>query len=364
MPVRSRAAVLVEPNQPLRIETVDVADPGPTDVLIKLDAASLCHSDLSFIEGRFPHPLPAIFGHEGIGSVVRTGAEVTTVKQGDTVIPYLIPDCGKCPYCLSGRTNLCSEMGRSYRPDFPTWFSLAGQPITGFLSLGTFSEFLVVPEDQVQKVNDAAPRAQASCIGCGVTTGLGSALIAAKVEPGASVVVFGLGGVGLSTVQGARIAGARIIVGVDLGHDKEAAARAMGATHFVDAATQDPVAEVFALTGIGADYAFDCVGSAKLFEQGLKCLSSGGWSKMTTVGIIPDDIAVPVKWGDMTGRNWHATLMGGAKRQDVARFVDWFVEGKLDLGDMVTQTMRLDEINEGFDLMRERKTNRAVILYD
>jgi len=364
MPVKSRAAILFEVNKPLVIETVEVADPGPNEVLIKLEAASLCHSDLSFLEGKFPHMLPAVFGHEGFGKVVKNGTGVTAVAEGDTVIPYLVPDCGKCPYCLSGRTNMCFEMARSYRPGFPTWFRYNGQPVYGFMSLGTFSEYLVVPEDQVQRVNSAAPAAEASCIGCGITTGLGSALLAAKVEAGSSVVVIGLGGVGLSVVQGSKIAGAKTIIAVDISPGKEAVARKMGATHFINSKQQDTVAEVFGLTGIGADYAFDCVGNPKIFELGLACLSSGGWSKMTSVGIISDEVTVPVKWSQMTGRNWHNTLMGGAKRQDVARFVDWFVEGKLDLGDMVTQTLSLDQINDGFDLMREGKTNRAVIIYD
>jgi S-(hydroxymethyl)glutathione dehydrogenase/alcohol dehydrogenase len=363
MATTSRAAILVQPGAPLVIDTIEVADPGPGEVLIRLDAASLCHSDLTYIEGRLRHAVPAIFGHEGIGEVVMAGDGVEGFAAGDVVMPYLVPDCGQCPYCRSGRTNMCAQMGRSYRPDFPTWFRWQGRSVPGFMSLGTFSEYLVVPHDQLQKVNPAAHRAQASCIGCGISTGLGSALIAAKVEAGSSVVVFGMGGVGLSTVQGARIAGASTIVAVDIVADKEAIARRMGATHFVNSAEQDPVQAVRALTGIGADYAFDCVGHPKLFEQGLAALSQGGWAKMISVGIIPDTQPVPIQWSNMLGRNWHNTLMGGAKRQDVARYVDWFVDGKLDLGDMVSHELALDDINEGFDLMRAGKTNRAVVLY-
>jgi S-(hydroxymethyl)glutathione dehydrogenase/alcohol dehydrogenase len=363
MPVESRAAVLFAPHEPLRIETVTVADPGPRDVLIRLDAASLCHSDLGYIDAKFPHPLPAILGHEGIGTVVRTGNDVTAVAEGDVVIPYLLPDCGECPYCLSGRSNFCVQLGRSYAPGFPTWFSLDGTPVHGMLSLGTFSEYLVVPQDQVQKVDAQAPRGQASCIGCGVTTGVGAAILTAKVEPGSSVVVFGMGGVGLSTVQGARIAGAATIIAVDLNPDKEAAARAMGATHFIAAGELDPVAEVRRITGIGADYAFECAGHPTAFQQGLASLSVGGWAKMTTVGLIPDDVPIPATWTDMSGRNWQHCLMGGAKRQDVAGFVDWFMQGKLDLSAMVSHEIALDEINHGFDLMRQGKVNRAVIRY-
>lgn len=363
MPVVSRAAILVEPNKPLVIDEIEVADPGATDVLIRLDAASLCHSDLSYIEGKFRHSLPAIFGHEGIGEVVQVGADVTSAAVGDIVVPFLVPDCGECVFCRSGKTNMCAQMGRSYRPDFPTWFRWQGKNVPGFMALGTFSEYLVVPQDQVQKVNPAADRATASCIGCGVTTGVGAALIAAKVDPGSSVVVIGLGGVGLSTVQGAKIAGAKTIIAVDVMPGKEAAARAMGATHFVNGAGGDVVQAVYGLTGIGADYAFDCVGSPAVFEQALACLSKGGWSKMITVGMIPDDRPVPVTWSQMLGRNWHNTMMGGAKRQDVATYVDWFVNGKLDLAEMVSQEITLDQINEGFAMMKKGETNRAVIRY-
>lgn len=363
MPVESRAAIMFSPREPLRVETVTVADPGPRDVLIRLDAASLCHSDLGYIDAKFPHPLPAILGHEGIGTVVRKGADVSVVEEGDVVIPYLLPDCGECPYCLSGRTNFCVQLGRSYAPGFPTWFSYQGTPVHGMLSLGTFSEYLVVPHDQVQKVNPAAPRGHASCIGCGVTTGVGAALITAKVEAGSSVVVFGLGGVGLSVVQGARIAGATTIVAVDLNADKESAARAMGATHFIHAAETDPVGAVHRLTGIGADYAFECVGSAKAFEQGLACLSAGGWAKMVSVGLIPDDVPIPGNWTNFSGKIWQQSLMGGARRKDVAGFVDWYMDGKLDLSAMISHEITLDEINHGFDLMRQGKSNRAVIRY-
>jgi S-(hydroxymethyl)glutathione dehydrogenase/alcohol dehydrogenase len=364
MPLTSRAAILFEYNTPLRIETIEVRDPGPEDVLIKLAAASLCHSDLSFIEGKFQTPLPTVLGHEGFGHVLAVGSDVKGLAKGDPVVPYLVPDCGKCPYCLSGRTNLCVEMGRSFNPEYQHWFSYNGEKLNSFLALGTFSEYIVVPQEQVQKVNAKAPAGEASCIGCGISTGLGSALLHAKVEAGSSVVVFGMGGVGLSCVQGAKIAGAKMVIGVDINPDKEEAARAMGATHFINGATQDPVTEVFKLTGLGADYAFDCAGSPKIFELALASLSSGGWAKMTTVGIIPDDKPVPVKWGQMTGRNWSSTLMGGAKRQDVGRFIDWYVDGTLKLDQLISGKIKLDEINHGFDLMREGKTNRTVIYYD
>lgn len=363
MPISSRAAIMFEPHKPLRIETVQVADPGPGEVLIKLEIASLCHSDLGHIDWHFPHPLPAILGHEGIGTVVKAGEGVTEVVEGDVVIPYLVPDCGECPYCLSGRTNFCVQLGRSYAPGFPTAFSFNGQPVNGMLSLGTFSEYLVVPRDQVQKVNPAAPKEQASCIGCGVTTGVGAAVLSAKVEPGSSVLVTGLGGVGLSAIQGAKIAGAKIIIGADVNPDKEALARQMGATHFVNPAKENLQQVVFGLTGIGADYAFECAGNAKAWEQGLSCLSSGGWAKMTSVGLIPEDVPVPATWQSMSGKNWTFCLMGGAKRKDMARFVDWFVEGKLDLSHMVSHEIKLDDINEGFDLMRQGKTARVIIRY-
>lgn len=364
MPVESRAAIQFEAGAPLRVETIKVADPGPGEVLIRLAAAGLCHSDLTFIEGKSAHAMPVVYGHEGMGKVVVAGPSVSSVAPGDIVIPYLVPDCGQCAYCLSGRTNQCVEMGRSFRPGFPDWFDFNGHAVRSFLGLGTFSEYIVVPEDQVQVVNAAASVAEGCCIGCGVTTGLGAALIIADIERGSSVVVIGLGGVGLSVIQGARIAGATTIVGVDINPDKEATARRFGATHFLNGATQDVAAEVIKLTTIGADYAFDCVGAGPLFRLGLSTLSRGGWAKMVSVGINHDSEPVPMVWSDLAGRSWRRAFMGGAKRGDMARYVDWFVEGKIDLRDMVTHRLRLDEINDGFDLMRAGKTNRAVILYN
>jgi len=306
-----------------------------------------------------------VFGHEGFGTVVRTGPNVTSVKEGDVVIPYLVPECGKCPYCLSGKTNLCTEFGRSFGPNpKKTWFKFRGEPVASFNFLGTFSEYIITPTDQVQIVNPAAPAAEACCMGCGVTTGLGAALIVAKVERESSVVVFGLGGVGMSVIEGARLAGAKTIIGIDINSEKETAARAFGLTHFINGRGTDVVAEILKLTGIGADYAFDCVGDAGLFKQGLACLSRGGWAKMISVGVNDNNVPIPMVWTDLGGRIWQRAFMGGAKRKDMARFVDMFVEGKINLGGMVTHRLKLDEINEGFNLMRQGKTNRAVVIYD
>jgi S-(hydroxymethyl)glutathione dehydrogenase/alcohol dehydrogenase len=339
-----------------------VQDPGPNEVLIRLSAAGLCHSDLYFIEGDGPHTRPVVFGHEGIGIVLKNGAGVKAVQEGDTVIPYLVPDCGECVYCKSGMTNHCVQMGRSFAPGYKTWFSRGDTHIQSFMGLGTFSEYVVVPEDQVQKVPSTLPADQACCVGCGVTTGVGGALISAAVRPGSAVVVYGLGGVGLSAIQGARIAGAKMIIGVDLNPDKASIAEAHGATHFINGREQNAVAEVMKLTGIGADYAFDCVGHPKLFEQGLACLNRG-WGKMISIGIIPDAVPVPVKWSDLSGKSWQRSFMGGAKRQDMARYAEWLDEGKLDLKTLVSHRIAIEDINYGFDLMREGKATRTVILY-
>ena len=363
MPIQSRAAVFYAPHEKLRIETVDVADPGPHEVLIKLAATGLCHSDLHFIEGDLAHPVPAVLGHEGMGTVLRTGPNVTEVAEGDRVIPYLVPDCGVCPYCRSGKTNNCQQMGRAYAPDYKSWISLGGRPIRSLLGLGTFSEYIVVPEDQVQRVHADAPADQACCIACGVTTGLGAVLITANVEAGSTVVVYGLGGVGLSVIQGARIAGAARIVGVDVNSDKEPVAKAHGATHFLNGRECDPVAEIMKLTGIGADYAFECVGLPKLFEQTLGCLNRG-WGKAISVGVIADRVPVPITWSQLSGRSWQRSFMGGAKRRDMAGYVDWFVEGKVKLDQLVSHRITLDQINDGFDLMRQGRAARVVVVYD
>jgi S-(hydroxymethyl)glutathione dehydrogenase / alcohol dehydrogenase len=366
MPTKSRAAVLFKRGEPLRIETIDVADPGPGEVLIKLAASGLCHSDLHLIEDKIeygmPYPLPLVPGHEGMGIVVSAG-QGAPVKEGDTVIPFLLPDCGECVFCKSGRTNLCAQLGRSARPGGKAYFTLKGRPVTAASGTGTFSEYVCVPGDQVVKVNPRATPDPCCCIACGVTTGVGSALLVAKVREGDAVVVFGAGGVGLSVIQGARIAGARTIIAVDMNAEKEAIARSMGATHFLHARNENLGADVVALTGMGADFAFDTVGTAQVVRQALASLHRGGWSEFIRIAMDQEPEAA-FHLSEFGGKAFRGSLMGGAKRADVARFVDWYVEGKLSLDGFVSHRLRLDQINDGFDLMRQGKTARAVIVYD
>jgi S-(hydroxymethyl)glutathione dehydrogenase/alcohol dehydrogenase len=366
MPTESRAAVLFKRGEPLRIETVVVADPGPGEVLVKLAASGLCHSDLHLIDNKveyaMPYPMPVVPGHEGMGIVVAAGAGAP-VREGDTVIPYLLPDCGECVFCKSGRTNLCVQLGRSARPGGKAYFTLNGQPVTAASGTGTFSEYVCVPGDQIAKVDPRAKPDPCCCIACGVTTGVGSVLLVAKVKEGDAVVVFGAGGVGLSVIQGAKIAGARAIIAVDMNTEKEAVARAMGATHFLDAGTDNLESEVIKLTGMGADFAFDTVGTAQVVRQALGSLHRGGWSELIRIAIDQEPEAT-FHLSEFGGKALRGSLMGGAKRADVARFVDWYVEGKLNLEGYISHRLKLDEINTGFDLMRQGKTARAVILYD
>lgn len=366
MPTKSPAAVLFKRGEPLRIETIDVADPGPGEVLIRHAATGLCHSDLHLFEEKV-HPamdyaLPLVAGHEGFGVVAAAGAGVH-LREGDTVMPYLMPDCGECIFCKSGRTNLCVQAGRSARPDAKSCFTLGGRSVTAARGTAAFSQYVCVPEDQVVKVNPKATAVPCCCIGCAVATGAGAVLLVAKVHPGSSVIVFGAGGVGLSVIQGASMAGAATIIAVDLEDEKEGVAMKMGATHFFNAACPGLQDEVTKLTGIGADFAFDTVGGAAVTRQALSCLHRGGWAQMVRLGMDMDpDASLTVS--ELAGVTCRSSIMGGAKRSDVARFVDWWVEGKLNLDGLVSHQFPLERINEGFDLMREGKGARTVVLFD
>ena len=364
MPVVTRAAVAFEPNAPLRMADVTVADPGPGEVMVRILATGLCHSDLLVLEGKVPLAFPIILGHEGIGDVVEIGEGVSDFQPGDRVMPFLVPDCGVCPFCRSGRTNLCVQFGlRRAAPASP--FTLDGKPVASLLGLGTFAETTVVAADMLTKISPAARTDQACCIACGVTTGLGAALIATKVTPGSTVAVFGAGGVGLSVVQGARIASAGRIIVVDTNPARESVARALGATDFVNPKEQgDIVAHIHGLTGLGADFAFECVGLPGLVRQALEC-TNPAWGITTCLGILPAEEELSA--GPMVlsaGRRWTGSLMGGAKRQDVARFVDMYVAGEVDLDHVVSHRLRLSEINSGFDMMRSGEAVRSVVVYE
>lgn len=364
MPVKCKAAVAFGANEPLQIHTIEVNDPGPGEVMVRLLATGLCHSDLHMMEGKGTERFPIVFGHEGIGEVTVVGAGVSDFAVGDTVIPYLVPDCGECAFCKSGRTNLCVQFG-ARRQSTWTPFLLDGQPIGTFMGLGTFSEVTVVRQDMLTKVNPKAAPKYACCIACGVTTGIGAALNTAQVKPGSTVGVFGVGGVGLSVVQGAHLAGAKRIIAIDANPAKEAVARIMGATDFVNAREVDNVVtHIFGMTGMGLDYAFECVGSPALMRQALES-THPAWGLAVNVGVVEagkELSTLPTTL--VTGRRWTGSLMGGAKRQDVARYVDMFVQGKIKLDALVSHQLKLDQINHGFDMMRSGEAVRSVIMYD
>jgi S-(hydroxymethyl)glutathione dehydrogenase/alcohol dehydrogenase len=342
---------------------VEVADPGPGEVQVRLLATGLCHSDLHILNGDAAQTFPVILGHEGVGDVISVGDGVNAFAPGDRVIPYLIPDCGVCPFCRSGRTNLCVQFGlRRQQPKTP--FFLDGKPVASFMSLGTFADTTVVAADMLTKVATAASPDLACCVGCGVTTGLGAALISAKVSRGSSVAVFGVGGVGLSVVQGSRIAGAQRIIAVDTNNAKAGVAKRLGATDFINPReVENVVAAIHKLTGLGADFAFDCVGSGALARQALEC-TNPAWGLGVCIGVLPTGQELSTApFNLMSGRHWTGSLMGGAKRQDVARFVDMYVAGDYDLGELVSHRLEHDDINRGFDMMRSGESVRSVVIY-
>jgi S-(hydroxymethyl)glutathione dehydrogenase/alcohol dehydrogenase len=363
MSVAARAAICHAPNAPMRIETIAVADPGEAEVMIRLLATGLCHTDLHFMEGHGKQSFPAVFGHEAIGRVIKCGPGVTGLAPGDMVLPYLLPDCGECAFCRSGKTNFCAQfIGRAGRP---SPYTLNGQPIAAFMNIGAFSDVVVVPQDMVVRVPATVPPDTTCCIACGVTTGMGAVLLAAKVQAGETVAVFGAGGVGLSAIQGARIAGASRIFAVDTNPAKEAVARKLGATDFINpAAGGDAVAQIMQATGLGADYSFECAGNTKLMCQAIDAVNPA-WGMAYQIGLLPPEASLSITAQTMAiGRGWTGSLMGGAKRQDVAHFVDLFTRGDIDLTDIVSHRLRLDDINEGFEMMRTGKSVRAVILFD
>jgi S-(hydroxymethyl)glutathione dehydrogenase/alcohol dehydrogenase len=363
MPRVVRAAVAFAPNEPMRIVDVGLRDPGPGEVLVRFMATGLCHSDLHVLDGSLDHPFPVVCGHEGLGEVVEVGPGVQGFAPGDRVVPFLVPDCGKCPFCLSGRTNYCLEFANRQDPA-QSPFSLDGQPLARFMAIGSFAEMSVVAADQLTRVSQEAAPDQACCIGCGVTTGVGAALISAKVTPGSSVAVFGVGGVGLSVVQGARLAGAGTIIAVDVNEAKRDVAMAMGATHFLNPKDVEDVAlAVQGLTGLGADFTFECVGKPALAALALAS-SNPAWGLCVVVGVMPSGSHLQCEPNQLLiGRRWTGSFMGGAKRTDVARYVDMFVAGEIRLDDLVSHRLRHDEINRGFEMMKSGEGVRSVVVY-
>ncbi len=366
-----RAAVAFEAGKPLSIETVQLEGPRPGEVLVEIKATGICHTDQFTLSGADPEGIfPTILGHEGAGIVVETGPGVTSVKPGDHVIPLYTPECRQCEYCLSRKTNLCitlrATQGKGLMPDGSSRFSFKGKPVAHYMGCSTFANYTVLPEIALAKIRPDAPFDKVCYIGCGVTTGVGAVLFTAKVEAGSRVVVFGLGGIGLNVIQGAKLVGADMIVGVDLNPRREALARRFGMTHFVNPndVKGDLVGHIVELTGGGADYSFECVGNVKLMRQALECCHRG-WGVSTIIGVAGAGQEIATRpFQLVTGRRWIGTAFGGARgRTDVPKIVDWYMDKKINIDDLITHTMPLDRINDAFTLMERGESIRSVVIY-
>jgi S-(hydroxymethyl)glutathione dehydrogenase/alcohol dehydrogenase len=369
--VETRAAVAYKAGEPLTIETVRLDGPRDGEVLVEIKATGICHTDEFTLSGADPEGLfPAILGHEGAGIVVDVGPGVTSVKKGDHVIPLYTPECRQCEYCLSGKTNLCvairATQGQGVMPDGTSRFSRGGDKVHHYMGTSTFSNFTVLPEIAVAKIREDAPFDKVCYIGCGVTTGLGAVTNTAKVEPGANVVIFGLGGIGLNVIQGCRLVGADMIVGVDINPKREALARKFGLTHFVNPTEVggDLVPHLVALTKGGADYSFECIGNVRTMRQALEC-AHRGWGVSVIIGVAGAGQEISTRpFQLVTGRVWKGTAFGGAKgRTDVPKIVDWYMERKINIDDLITHKLPLSDINKGFELMRAGESIRSVVVY-
>ena len=369
--METRAAIATKAGAPLSIETVTLDGPREGEVLVEIKATGVCHTDAFTLSGDDPEGLfPAILGHEGAGVVVDCGPGVTTLKKGDHVIPLYIPECRQCKSCLSGKTNLCTSIretqGQGVMPDGSSRFSVGGDKIFHYMGTSTFANHTVVPEIALAKVREDAPFDKICYIGCGVTTGIGAVITTAKVEVGANVIVFGLGGIGLNVVQGARLAGANMIVGIDLNPDRKEMAERFGMTHFVNPKEieGDLVPYLVDLTGGGADYTFECIGNVNTMRQALEC-AHRGWGESIIVGVAGAGQEISTRpFQLVTGRVWKGTAFGGAKsRRDVPKIVDWYMDGKIEIDPMITHTMPLDQINDAFDLMHKGESIRSVITF-
>ena len=367
-----RAAVAHQAGQPLTIESVSLGGPRAGECLVEIKATGVCHTDAFTLSGADPEGIfPAILGHEGAGVVVETGPGVSSLKPGDHVIPLYTPECRQCEYCLSGKTNLCQAIretqGQGLMPDGSSRFSLGGETLFHYMGTSTFANYTVVPEIALARIRDDAPFDKVCYIGCGVTTGIGAVVNTAKVEPGANVVVFGLGGIGLNVIQGCRLVGADIIVGVDTNPARKELAMRFGMTHFVDPAEVegDMVAHLVELTRGGADYSFECIGNVDVMRQALECCHKG-WGESVIIGVAGAGQEIATRpFQLVTGRVWRGTAFGGAKgRTEVPRIVDWYMDGKINIDDLITHTMPLAEINTAFDLMHEGHSIRSVVTFD
>lgn len=366
-----KAAIAFAAGKPLSIETVQLEGPKSTEVLVEIKATGICHTDAYTLSGADPEGLfPTILGHEGAGVVVEVGRDVTSLKPGDPVIPLYTPECRNCEYCLSGKTNLCQAIrvtqGQGVMPDGTSRFSVDRQPIYHYMGTSTFANYTVLPEIALAKIRQDAPFEKVCLIGCGVTTGVGAVINTAKVEPGANVVVFGLGGIGLNVIQAARMVGANLIVGVDLNPAKRELAEKFGMTHFVNPkeVAGDLVAYLVDLTKGGADYSFECIGNVKVMRQALECCHKG-WGVSVIVGVAGAGQEISTRpFQLVTGRTWKGTAFGGAKgRTDVPKIVDWYMDGKINIDDLITQVMPIDQINDAFELMHKGESIRSVVTF-
>ena len=369
--MKTRAAVALAAGKPLEVMTLDLDGPRDGEVLVEIKASGVCHTDEFTRSGADPEGLfPAIFGHEGAGVVVDVGRGVTSLKKGDHVIPLYTPECRQCKSCLSQKTNLCTAIratqGKGLMPDGTSRFSIGKDMVHHYMGCSTFSNYTVMPEIALAKIREDAPFDKVCYIGCGVTTGIGAVINTAKVEPGANVVVFGLGGIGLNVIQGARLAGANKIVGVDINPSRKALAEQYGMTHFVNPqeVEGDLVPYLVSLTDGGADYSFECVGNVDLMRQALECCHRG-WGESIIIGVAGSGQEIRTRpFQLVTGRVWKGTAFGGARgRTDVPKIVDWYMDGKIKIDELITHQMPLDDINKAFDLMHSGESIRSVVVY-
>ena len=369
--MKTKAAVAFKAGQPLEIADVDLQGPKEGEVLIEIKATGVCHTDAFTLSGDDPEgAFPAILGHEGAGVVVDVGPGVKSLSVGDHVIPLYTPECRECDFCLHPKTNLCQKIrttqGQGLMPDGTSRFSLDGEPILHYMGCSTFSNYTVLPEIAVAKIRKDAPFDKVCYIGCGVTTGVGAVVFDAKVEPGTNVVVFGLGGIGLNVIQGAKLAGANKIIGIDINESKVPLAKEFGMTDFINPKkVDDTVATIIDRTGGGADYSFECIGNINTMRQALECCHKG-WGESWVIGVAGAGQEISTRpFQLVTGRSWHGTAFGGARgRTDVPKIVDWYMDGKINIDELITHTMPLEKINHAFDLMHEGKSIRSVVLFD
>jgi len=369
--MKTRAAVAFQAGKPLEVVDVDLEGPKAGEVLIELKATGVCHTDAFTLSGDDPEgAFPAILGHEGAGVVVEVGPGVSSVAPGDHVIPLYTPECRSCEFCLHPKTNLCQAIretqGQGLMPDHTSRFSLDGKPILHYMGCSTFSNYTVLPEIAVAKVRPDAPFDKICYIGCGVTTGVGAVAFTMKVEAGATVAVFGLGGIGLNVIQGARLVGASRIIGIDTNPSKVPLATQFGMTDFLNPTeVDDVVAEIVAMTGGGVDYSFECIGNVQVMRQALECCHKG-WGESCIIGVAGAGQEIATRpFQLVTGRSWRGTAFGGARgRTDVPKIVDWYMEGRLNIDDLITHTMSLEQINTAFDLMHAGESIRSVVVYE